>query len=31
MYRLGIAVKNHGERWHCPPLIRLGLAITGHI
>jgi hypothetical protein len=28
-YRLGIAVKDRGERWHCGVLIRLGFVIKG--
>jgi hypothetical protein len=31
IYRLGIAVKDRGERWHCGALIRLGLVITGNV
>jgi hypothetical protein len=29
LYRLAIAVKEAGERWKIPPLIRLGLALKG--
>jgi hypothetical protein len=29
LYRLAIAMKDAGERWNFPPLIRLGLALRG--
>jgi hypothetical protein len=31
VYRLAVAVKDAGERWNIPPLIRLGLALKGRL
>jgi hypothetical protein len=31
LYRLAIAVKDAGERWNFPPLIRLGLALKSRL
>jgi hypothetical protein len=31
LYRLAMAVKNAGDRWNVPPLIRLGLALRGRL
>jgi hypothetical protein len=31
LYRLAVAVKDAGERWNFPPLIRLGLAFKDRL
>jgi hypothetical protein len=31
LYRLAVAMKDAGERWSIPPLIRLGLALQGRL
>jgi hypothetical protein len=31
LYRLAVAIKDAGELWNFPPLIRLGLAIRGRL
>jgi hypothetical protein len=31
LYRLAMAVKNAGERWNIPPLVRLGLALRNRL
>jgi hypothetical protein len=31
LYRLAISMKDAGERWHFPPLIRLGLALRDRL
>jgi hypothetical protein len=30
-YRLAVALKDAGERWNIPPLIRLGLSIRDRL
>jgi hypothetical protein len=30
-YRFSVAMKDAGERWNFPPLIRLGLALRGRL
>jgi hypothetical protein len=31
LYRFAVAMKDAGERWNFPPLIRLGLTLRGRL